>query len=188
MSNNISGPGSEENYSDTDLSRNEIFDLMSNYRRRSAIFYCKQANGSVSLSDLADQVTAWEHDKEVSEITSSERKTVYTSLQQTHLPRLERAGMIDFDGDEITLTDRIELLDIYLDVVPANSVSWGIYYLGLSVLSCLVLIGLWMGFLPTQSIPVLLYPTVIVLAFLISATYHAYLNREYRFENLDQPI
>jgi len=169
------------------LHKDEIFDLMSNHRRRYAIHYLKQADGPVALGDLAEQVAAWEHDKEIGEITSAERKTTYTSLQQTHLPRLDRAGVVDYDGGEVELEDRVERLDIYLDIVPENSISWGMYYLGLSAFSVLVLAALWADLLPTEGIPVLAYPAVLIAMFAISAGYHAYLNHKYRFENLERP-
>ncbi|WP_144906549.1 DUF7344 domain-containing protein [Halobellus captivus] len=169
------------------LHKDEIFELMGNHRRRYAIHYCKRTTDPVELSDLAEQIAAWEQGKAIAEITSAERKTVYTSLQQTHLPRLDRAGVIEFDGNEITLTDRVDRLDIYLDIVPESSIPWSVYYLGLSAIGALVLLALWVDFLPTGPPPVLLYPTLIVAVFAVSATYHVYVNRENRFENLERP-
>lgn len=172
---------------DASLHRDEIFDLMSNHRRRYTIHYLKGADDPVSLSELAEQVAAWEHEKDVGEITSAERKTTYTSLQQTHLPRLDRAGVVDFADGEVELEDRVERLDIYLDIVPANSISWGMYYLGLSAFAILVLAALWVDFLPTDGVPVLAYPAVLIAMFAVSAGYHAYVNHKYRFENLERP-
>ncbi|WP_058566437.1 DUF7344 domain-containing protein [Haloferax marisrubri] len=172
---------------DDALTRDEIFDLMSNHRRRYTLHYCKRADGAVQLSDLAEQVAAWEQDKEIPDLTSAERKTVYTSLQQTHLPRLEQAGVLRYDRGEVELTERMERLDIYMDIVPENSVPWGVYYLGLSALSGLIMVALWVDVLPTGTIPLLAYPTVIVAAFGLSAAYHTVTNRRYQFENLERP-
>lgn len=172
---------------DGSLQRDEIFDLMSNHRRRYAIHYCKQNDTPVSLSDLAEQVAAWEHEKDVAELSADERKTVYTSLQQTHLPRLDRAGVVIFENGDVELTEQVKQLDIYLDIVPKGSIPWGMYYLGLSVISSLVLAALWADLLPTDSIPMLAYPTLLIALFAVSAAYHAVLNRRYRLENLDQP-
>ncbi|QCC47247.1 DUF7344 domain-containing protein [Halobellus limi] len=176
------GDGAEER-----LPKDEIFDLMGNHRRRYAIHYCKQTDGPVELSDLAEQVAAWEHDKQIEEVTSAERKTVYTSLQQTHLPRLDRAGVIEFENGTVELTDRVDRLDIYLDIVPESSIPWSVYYLGLSLISSLILVALWVDFLPTEQLPVLAYPTVLIALFTVSAAYHVYANRQNRFENLDRP-
>jgi len=110
--------------------KDEVYELLSNHRRRYVLHHCKRAEGPVTLSELAEQVAAWEHDKAVSEITSAERKRVYTSLQQTHLDRMAEAGIIEFDGDEVTLTEKAEELDVYLDIVPSGSIPWGVYYRG----------------------------------------------------------
>lgn len=83
---------------------------------------CKQEDGPVTLGDLAEHVAAWELDKEVAELTSAERKRVYTSLQQTHLPTLERANMVEFNDRTIELTDGAADLDVYLDIVPGDSI------------------------------------------------------------------
>jgi len=105
--------------------KDEVYDLLSNHRRRYVVHYCKRENGSATLSDLAEQVAAWEQDKALSEVTSAERKRVYTSLQQTHLDRMAEAGIVEFDGDEIELTEKARELDVYLDIVPSSSIPWG---------------------------------------------------------------
>ncbi len=107
------------------LESGQIFDLLSNHRRRYAIHYCKREGEPVELGDLAEHVAAWELDKEVEELTSAERKRVYTSLQQTHLPTLAEAEMVEFDDRTIELTEKANELDVYLDVVPGDSIPWG---------------------------------------------------------------
>lgn len=165
--------------------KSEIFDLVSNHRRRYTIHFCKEHEGPVELSNLAEYVAARELDKDVTELTSNERKRVYTSLQQTHLPRLERAGMITDDNGTIELTDRISELEIYLDIVPENSVPWGVYYLGLTTISALTLGLLYADVLPTETISHLGWATLIVAAFMASAIVHTLQNRKYRLDWLD---
>jgi hypothetical protein len=168
-------------------SQGEIFDLLSNHRRRYTIHYCKREETPVQLGDLAEQVAAWELEKEVAEIDSAERKRVYTSLQQTHLPTLADAGMITFERGEVELTERVEELDVYLDVVPGDSVPWGVYYLGLSAFSALVLGGLWAGVVPTEPVSTLLWATMLVGLFAVSAVVHVYQNRKYRLGEMERP-
>lgn len=171
-----------------EISRDEIFDLISNHRRRYVIHYCTSVDdGRIELSDLAEQVAAWELEKEIDQLTSDERKTVYTSLQQTHLPRLERAGMITFESGHVEPTDELTRLTIYLDIVPENSIPWSVYYLGLSILSSIVLGGLWLDLLPTEAIPPLAYPTALVGLFVISAGYHVLVDHQYRLGDLERP-
>lgn len=167
--------------------RGKVFDLLSNHRRRYAIHFCKREETPVALGELAEQVAAWELEKEIPEITSAERKRVYTSLQQTHLPTLDDAGMVEFENGEVELTERVEELDVYLDVVPSDSVPWGVYYLGLSGFCGLVLAGLWLEFVPTGAVSTLAWATLLVGLFAVSAVVHVYQNRQYRLGEMDTP-
>lgn len=167
--------------------RGEIFSLLSNHRRRYAIHICKREDDPVTLGDLAEQIAAWEQDKELNEITSDERKRVYTSLQQTHLPTLADAGMITFENGEVALTERADDLDVYLDIVPGNSVPWGTYYLGLSGFGIVVLAGLWLDLLPTEPVTILAWATLVVALFAVSAVVHVYQTRHLRLGDVEVP-
>jgi len=172
-----------------DLSdKDELFSILSNHRRRYTIQLCKQAEDTVTLSDLAEQVAAWEEDKTVSEITSAERKRVYTSLQQTHLPTLEDAGMIEYEDHEIELTDAADELDVYMDVVPEDSIPWGPYYLGLSLVGALVMAGVQFEVLPTDPIPAVGWGLLVVAAFAVSAVVHTYSSNKYQLGEMDRPV
>ncbi|MCU4926236.1 hypothetical protein OB905_09600 [Halobacteria archaeon AArc-dxtr1] len=164
-----------------------MFELLSNHRRRYAVHYCKREDSPVELGTLAEYVAAWELGKDVDAVTSAERKRVYTSLQQTHLPTLERAGMIEFDDRRIELTENAQALEVYLDVVPENSVPWGVYYLGLAALSGVVITGLWLEWLPTGTVPDLGWATLIVGLFAISAAIHVWQTRRLRLGEIEQP-
>jgi len=165
--------------------KGEIFELLSNHRRRYTIRFCKE-NGSATLAELAEYIAAIEQDKSPAEISSAERKRVYTSLQQTHLDRLEDAGMIHYDGDEIELTDRAEELDVYLDIVPEGSVPWSVYYLGLSLLAAVVVAGVWSGFLPTEVVGETIVMVAIVLVYGASAIAHVVYDRRYHLDHVDE--
>lgn len=167
--------------------RGQIFDLLSNHRRRYTIHYCKREEDSVTLSDLAEQVAAWEQSKDIKELTSAERKRVYTSLQQTHLPTLDDAGMVNYENGEVELTDRADALDVYLDVVPGDSIPWGIYYLGLSVFGVAILAGLWTEFIPPDPIPTLGWVAIVIGLFAISAIVHTYQSRRFRLGEMETP-
>ncbi|WP_434522737.1 DUF7344 domain-containing protein [Halorubrum sp. AS12] len=167
--------------------KDELYDLLSNHRRRYVIHFCKQADEPLTLSDLAEMVAAREQDKSVAELTSAERKRVYTSLQQTHLDRLADAGMIDYDRDKIKLTEEAKTLDVYLDVVPEGSIPWGIYYLGVSLLSVVVLGGVWIGFVPTETVPDIGWAAIVVAVFLASSVAQVIQNRRYRLGDIDEP-
>ena len=164
----------EENPS---LSSDEVHELLSNPRRRHAIHVMKHDDGTAELSTLAEEVAAWENDKPVAEVTSNERHLVYSSIQQNHIPQMERAGVITHDRGELELTDAAESLDIYMDIVPENSIPWGEYYLGLSAFSLALVASVWFGIFP-EWIPGLAWAALIGVLFTLSAIYHVYKSRK----------
>ncbi|MFB6223762.1 MAG: hypothetical protein ABEH86_08860 [Haloarcula sp.] len=168
------------------ISRDEVFELLSNHRRRYALHVVKQTDGESELSDIAEQVAAWENGKDPTEITSDERHRVYTSMQQTHLPTMDRAGVINYDNGTVTLTEQAADLDVYMDVVPENSIPWGQYYLGLAVLSGGVVGAAGLGVFPS-SIPDLAWAVLVVMLFLGSALYHVWQSQQLRLGTGEKP-
>ncbi|MFB6131141.1 MAG: hypothetical protein ABEJ28_10010 [Salinigranum sp.] len=104
------------------LSRDEIFHVLQNRRRRDVLRYLQGRHDAVDLSDLAEQVAAWEHDTTVDALTSKERKRVYVALYQAHLPKLDDNGLVEYDQQRGTLrrTERADLLDPYLPPLDAR--------------------------------------------------------------------
>jgi len=169
------------------VSRDEIFSLLSNHRRRYALHAAKATEGEeVELSELAEQVAAWENGKPQSEITSTERHRVYTSMQQTHLPTMDRAGIVEYDNGTVEVTEQAQDLEVYMDVVPEQSIPWGQYYLGLSVFSAALLAGVWLGAAPS-SVPGLAWGGLIFALFAGSAVYHVWQSRRMRLGAADTP-
>ena len=99
------------------ISMDEVFHVLQNRRRRDVLRYMQGTTGSVVLSDLAEQVAAWEHDTTVEALSSKERKRVYVALYQAHLPKLDETGVIEYDRDRGRLrrTARADLFDPYLE-------------------------------------------------------------------------
>ena len=160
------------------IDRDEVFDVLSNQRRLYVLHYLKRENGdsTVSFGELVDHVAAWENDTTVDQLDAAERKSVYTALRQSHLPKLEDVGIVDYDDDldEIELTETGEAVQLYLEYVPRDDISWSQYYLGLSSLCALLVASAWIGvpLLSALSWPVLL--GVIIAAFLLSSIVHTY--------------
>lgn len=177
------GPGEAQN---VECSQEEIFDVLSSHRRRYAWRCCRNADSALELGDVAEQVAAWENDKPVDAITSSERKRVYTSLQQTHLPKMDEVGIVEFDGGTVALSEAAEKHDVFLDVVPEDDVSWGEYYLGLSGLSGVILALVWAGAYPSV-LPALGWATLVVVIFGISAAVHTYKSRQRKLGTDERP-
>lgn len=151
--------------------RNTLFSALSNHRRRYVLYACTQADGETKLSDIAEQVAVWEYDKPIDEITSKERKRVYTSIQQHHLSKLEEADLIVVNGDRISATEKAKGLDVYLEVVPEETIPWPVYYLGVSAIGSVVLGFSYLGWFP-DPISLGVIAAMVVLSLFISSVIH----------------
>lgn len=135
---------------DGELTQAELFDVLSNARRRRTVQYLKEQNGSCDLAPLVEQVAAWENDTPRDDVTRTERRRVYISLYQTHLPMLEDHGIIDWDPE----THTIELLpdeavfEPYLDNRPDEYRPWHRLYAAAAVLGLIGLAISWLAIGP----------------------------------------
>jgi hypothetical protein len=174
---------SPESVASSALSRDQIFDLLSNQRRRSVLHFLKQQNADkTGLRELASQVAAWENGKPAGQLAGQERKRVYASLQQFHLPKLHKSGVIEYDSRRgvIELTAAADNLDVYLDVVGGQDIPWSMYYAGLSGLSVVLVAAVWSGIYPLTILPDLAWGVFMATVFTVSALAHAYHDRRMR--------
>ena len=98
------------------LSKDVVFELLKNQRRRDALRYLEENDGEATLSDMAEFIAAKENDITVEALSSSQRKRVYIGLYQCHLPKMADAGVIDFEKNRgnIELQPLVEQLEPYL--------------------------------------------------------------------------
>lgn len=174
---------------DSGLSSQQLYNVIGDRRRRYTVHYLKQQDGGVAVRDLAEQVAAWENGKAVDEISSQERKRVYISLYQSHLPTLDEQGIVEYDEDRKTveLTPAMADRKIYLEIVPRGSVPWGLYYLGLSLAAGILLVVLSFDLYPLNQIPNLYWAGLIVATLIVSAVIHLYQSRRMRLGDAGPP-
>lgn len=100
------------------LTQDELFHILQNRRRRGVLEYLRGVTGPVEMSDVAEQLAAWEHDTTVEQLDSTQRKRLYVPLYQTHLPKLDDAGVIDYDKDrgQVEARPLAGRLEPYLEV------------------------------------------------------------------------
>lgn len=133
----------------TEIPLDVVFDLLSNERRRHVLRYLHVESPSTTLGALAEYIAAIENDKPESALSSTERKRVYISLYQSHLPKMSSADVIDFDVDRKTveLADNAEYLMRFLPEQvdsPAGERSDGLFS-GISTVAKQVGDRLWSG-------------------------------------------
>lgn len=176
-------PPSEDDTSDedaeTELSRDDLFFALSNRRRRFILHHMLQTGESATLRDLSAETAAWENDVEPEETTSAMRKRAYVSLRQTHLPKMDELGLLEYDGNRgvARLTDRVEDLEIYLEVTRGREFPWSRFYLGLGVLLLTVTVALWANVPIMRDVPTIGYIAGFAVVLTVGALVHTRQNR-----------
>ncbi len=153
---------------DTDLSRDVVFDLLSSPRRRYVIYYLRKNGGPVELTTLAEHVAAWENDTTVDRLDSQDRKRVYVSLYQTHVPRLAETGVVDYDRDsgEITLAAGAERIDPFIGGGEVSG-DWYRYYLAAAAVSTAAFVGHLAGLPLLGAVGAPLLTVLVIAAFTV---------------------
>ena len=165
---------------DTDesrLPRDDVFDILSNPRRRCIIHYLKcHDDRRVDLRELVEHVAAWENDTTVEQLGTDERKRVYTALRQSHLDRMADVGIIEYDSDRghVELTEDAREVELYLERVPERDIPWSEYYLGLSGVGGALVAATWMGAFPFAELGGLALAAILITVFAVSAVVHTY--------------
>jgi len=91
--------------------------------------------GATTLNDLAETIA--ERETGESPAPKNIRNSVYNSLHQTHLPKLDRRGIVEYDSDRktIRITEDARSVDVYMEVVTPYGITWSEYYTACSVSS-----------------------------------------------------
>jgi len=165
-----------------EMTKSQIFDVLRNERRRYLLHYMKTADGEVELGDLATRIAAWEHGTDVDHVPSDQRKSVYTTLQQTHLPKMDDAEILEYDSDRgiVRRTEYTDQLSVYLEIVPRNELPWREYYLGLGFVSLALVAAVSVGIYPISMLDPAIWAGVIAAVLTTSALAHVYYERSMR--------
>lgn len=110
-----------------ELSDDVLFGILKNQRRRQALRYLEENNGTATLSELAEHIAARENDIEVRQLSSDQRKRVYIGLYQCHLPKMDKADVIDFEKNRgnIELREPAERLFPYIEGIESDEKTSG---------------------------------------------------------------
>jgi predicted transcriptional regulator len=116
--------------SETDLSefdaggdrKDELFDVLSDQRRRVLLYSLQTSQMPVSVGELATKLATWEATRSLSDRSSDDRTTVETSLVHTHLPKMAEAELIEYDETErrVTLANRTDELRAHLRTMTSS--------------------------------------------------------------------
>lgn len=131
------------------LDEGSIHDVLRNERRRHTLELLRENGDTLSVRDLSERVAALETGE--SPAPRNIRQSVYVSLHQTHLPKLDELGIVEYDADakQVTLTDRVEDVEAYMgrptDTDAGSDPRWARYTLVLSVLGIVTMLAVTLG-------------------------------------------
>jgi len=136
--------------------------ILGNDRRMLMIEFLQKRDGRAELRDLVEYIALREGSTD-----RKHRKSVYVSLVQTHIPKLQREGVVAFERGIITLLKIPDDVNVYMELVNKHDISWSAFYMGTSLI--FIVAGLYLGSLP------LIFAAVVYLA--ISAVHHRKVKR-----------
>lgn len=152
------------------LDRTDIHDVLSNKRRVLVLEHLSRS-GRMSLRQLANEIAADETEQQPAPRPA--RQSVYVTLHQSHLPKLDRLDIVDYDATSkhVALDHRADDLRVYLEVVGPGEISQGEYQVGLAVLGLSLTLASVLGVPLVSAVSPLGYAIATILV-LITALLH----------------
>lgn len=147
-----------------DLTKDDVLDLLSNSRRRYVIYFLEQWNGTATLNELAYNIASRETGVPVNDLSEDDKRRVYISLYQTHLPKLDLYGLVEYDKDErsVELADEAHDIGDYFFPDQGTSRGWSTYYLLLAAVG--VAVGVAGAFAVVEAVLALWTVLIVLLA------------------------
>ncbi|AOW80095.1 hypothetical protein HTSR_0910 [Halodesulfurarchaeum formicicum] len=101
----------------------EIFGVLQNQRRRLILRFLDEEGPTADIGTLAEHVAAIENDITRAELRSKQRKRVYISLYQSHLPKLDSAEAVVYNQDRGTVEQGPEIEEFLTVLKRQDSVE-----------------------------------------------------------------
>lgn len=154
-----------------------MYAVLANARRREALKQLGGAGGVVTVHELSELVASRETGE--SPPPRAVRESVYTSLVQTHLPKLASLGVVKYDDDAqvIELSRRARDVGVYTEVVAPGGITWSELYRGLGIGSLTVLLAASLGAPIVASVDPLLWTSLFLTLFAGTSAYQLWVNR-----------
>lgn len=128
------------------LSKSDIFGVLQNDRRRCVLEILRE-QGNQSVRFLSEEIARLESGED--DPKSTVRKSIYVSLLQTHIPKMESLGVVNYnrESDFVELLPAARNFEIYMETVPKGDIPWSHFYVGLSALAVVGSVTIYAGLL-----------------------------------------
>jgi hypothetical protein len=155
----------------------EIHDLLRNDRRRAVIDKLSNRVGVVTLRELAEEIAAIETGE--SPPPRRARESVYNSLHQTHLPKLDERGVVEYDRDRktVSLKDGARHVTLYMEVVTPYGLTWADYYRTLGVVGLCTVVAASVGVPFFSAVESVFWASLFLVVFAVSVAYQLWKRR-----------
>jgi DNA-binding transcriptional ArsR family regulator len=159
------------------LPAEQVYAVLANERRRRALEQLGSVGGVVTVHELSTLVAG----RETGESPPPKRcrESVYTSLVQTHLPKLEELGVVEYDRETqtIELSRHARDVSLYTEIVAKGGVTWSELYRALGVASLTVVLAALLGVPLVSAVDPVLWTSLSLGAFALTGAYQLWVNR-----------
>lgn len=102
--------------------RDDLFDALSNQRRRVLLHSLQVENTPVSVEELTTKLVAWETQRPASDRSGDDREAIEISLVHNHLPKMADAELIEYDATRrsVLLANRTDELQAHLRTMASS--------------------------------------------------------------------
>ncbi|HII60866.1 DUF7344 domain-containing protein [Pyrococcus horikoshii] len=111
--------------------------ILGNDRRLKVIEFLREHNNEAEVSELVEYICKAEGNED-----RRHRKSVYVSLVQTHLPRLQREGIVNVERGRVYLLGVPSEVHTFIELKNEGKNLWPLAYLIFSSISLLVSLAL----------------------------------------------
>ena len=153
------------------LTESDIHDVLRNERRTHMLKTLQREQGTLPLREISEHVATLETGENPP--PRNVRESIYNSLHQTHLPKLDEMDVIIYERDRklVTLADGSDQVSLYMEPIPKYGITWAAYYLTVGALA-LSVIGLSSTGMPIfAALPVIIWATLFFGLLFFSALY-----------------
>ena len=168
----------------SEITPREVHEILRNDRRRQVIEQLSERVQPIELGELAERIAAAETGE--TPPPRNARQSVYNSLHQTHLPKLDGKNVIEYDSDRktIALREPAREVDLYMEIVTPYGITWAGYYRSLGVLALLTVIAVKTGVPLLARVPTLAVASVFLAVIAASTSYQLWSRRWFYLRSL----